>query len=287
MKNAYINTLQIHDNMARIGYWLKPNIQGLEMPSIRLPSFERPNVDGAFVPNQLYGGRAITIEGKVVGADVATYRARRRALENAAKIYRPGDILTPILFKFTTTDDLALQVEAYVRKLQMPDGLMTAADFVIDMFAPNIRIVSQELHSQRVNIFEGGGMAIPMAIPTDMGVGGTTETQINNAGGFNSFPYWVIRGTIEDPQLTNTTTGESFTVDYTLTSSDERIEIDMETRTILYFADDNATGVNIRQYFSGDWFELAPGNNTIKLVVADTADTGYATITWRDAYIGI
>lgn len=287
MKNAYLNNLQIHSNTDNIGYWLKPSIQGLEMPEIILPSFNRPNVDGAFVPNQLYGGRPITIEGKVVGADIATYRSRRRALENVARIYRPAGILTPVTFKFKTMDDLELQVEAYVRKLTFPDALLTAGDFVVDLFAPNIRILSQELHQQNIQIFEGGGMAIPMEIPTDMGVGGTTETQITNAGGFTALPYWIIRGTIEDPQLVNATTGEDFTINYTLTSADERIEIDVENRTVLYFADDNATGVNIRQYFSGDWFELAAGNNTIKLVVADTADTGYAIIQWRDAYIGL
>lgn len=287
MKKVYLNNLQIHDNTQNIGYFLRPNIQGLEMPEIRLPSFERPNIDGAFVPNQLYGGRAITLEGKVVASDVATYRTRRRAFENVARIYRPGDVLNPITMKFTTMDDLELQVEVYTRKLKFPDTLMTASDFVIDLYAPNIRLLSQTLHSQLISIFEGGGMAIPMAIPTDMGVGGSVETQINNAGGISAFPFWVIHGTIEDPTISNQTTGESFSLNYTLTSADEYIEVDVENRTVLYFADNTTPGVNIRQYFSGDWFELAPGNNTIKLVVADTSDTGYANVTWRDAYIGI
>ena len=287
MKKAYLNSLQIHDNTTNIGFWLRPNIQGLEMPEIRLPSFERPNVDGAFVPNQLYGGRAITLEGKVVASDVATYRTRRRSLENVARIYRPGDILTPITLKFTTMDDLELQVEVYTKKLKFPDTLMTASDFVLDLYAPNLRILSQELHTQQVNIFEGGGMAIPMAIPTDMGVGGSVETQITNAGGISAFPFWVINGTIDDPTISNQTTGESFSLNYTLTTTSERIEVDVENRTVLYFATPGATGLNIRQYFSGDWFELTPGNNTIKLVVADTSDTGNAVVTWRDAYIGI
>lgn len=169
----------------------------------------------------------------------------------------------------------------------MPDKLMTSADFKLDLFAPDIRLVSQELHQQQVSIFEGGGMGIPMAIPMDMGVGVAIETQLNNAGGYTSLPYIIIYGTIEDPTISNQTTGESFSLNYTLTAATERIEIDVENRSVLYYSTPTATGVNIRQYFSGDWFDLEPGNNTIKLVVADVTDTGYALIRWRDAYIGI
>lgn len=287
MKNAYLNNLQIHDNTQNIGYWLKPNIQGLEMPAIRLPIVERPNFDGASVPNQLYGGRAITLEGKVVGSTVAEYRSRREALISAVKIYRPAGVLTPITFKFKTMTDLELQVEVFSRKPTIPDKFLTSADYSLELFAQDYRIFSQELHQIRLNIFEGGGMSIPMAIPMDMSVGGSVETSVNNAGNIPSRPYIVIYGSIEDPTISNQTTDESFSIDYTLTTSDERIEIDMETRTVLYYSSPTATGLNIRQYFTGDWFELEPGNNTVKLTVAEVTDTGYAEVRWRDAYIGI
>jgi len=288
MKNAYLNNTQIHDYQTNIGIWLKPNIQGLESPSIRLPSFERPNVDGAFVPNQLYGGRAISLEGKVTGNGVlSTYRTRRRTLANAARIYRPGGVLSPITFKFKTMDDLELQAEVYVRKLTLPDIMLTGGNFLLDLFAPDVRLLSQEEYFEQVNIFQGGGMPIPMPVPMDMSAGGSVQTTINNAGDTGTFPFITVRGTIEDPTISNQTTGDSFSVDYTLTTSDERIEIDVENRIILYFANDTATGVNIRDKFSGDWYEIASGNNSIKLVVADTTDTGYMTIQWRDAYLGV
>lgn len=288
MKNAYLNNTQIHDNEVNVGFWLKPNIQGLESPSIRLPSFERPNVDGAFVPNQLYGGRAITLEGKVSGGgDMLTYRTRRRTLENAARIYRPGGVLAPINFKFKTMDDLELQVEVYVRKLELPDVYMGGGTFKLDLFAPDIRLLSQMLHQEQLNIFSGGGMPIPMPIPMDMSAGGSVETAITNSGDTGAFPLIILYGSIEDPTVSNQTTGASFSIDYTLTTSDERIEIDIENRTVLYFATPGAVGANIRDKFSGDWLEIESGDNVIKLVVANTADTGYALIRWRDAYLGV
>lgn len=288
MKNAYLNELQIHDYQTNIGFWLTPRIQGLETPSIRLPSFERPNIDGAFVPNQLYGGRAISLEGRVSGSgNILTYRTRRRQLEGVARIYRPGGVLSPITFKFKTMDDLELQASVYVRKLNFPDIYLAGGQFLLDLFAPDIRLLSQTLKTQQLSIFSGGGMAIPMAIPMDMSAGGSVETSIQNTGDISSFPIITIYGTIEDPTISNQTTSESFSIDYTLTSADEFITIDVETRTVLYYADASTTPVNIRQYFSGDWFEIAPGSNSIKLVVADTADTGFALIQWRDAYLGI
>lgn len=288
MKNAYLNTLQIHDYLINIGFWLSPRIQGLEAPSIRLPSFERPNLDGAFVPNQLYGGRAITLEGGVSGnGSVALYRTRRRQFTSVARIYRPGDTLTPITLKFKTMDDLELQVEVYVRKLTFPDEHLAGGKYVLDLFAPNIRIVSQTLYQQQLNIFSGGGMPIPMPIPMDMSAGGSVESTITNAGDTGAFPIFTLYGPIEDPTVSNQTTGESFSLNYELTSTDEFIVVNVENRTVLYYADEDTAPVNIRQYFSGDWFEIDSGDNSIKLVVADTADAGYALIRWRDAYLGI
>lgn len=288
MKNAYLNDLQIHQNDTNIGYWLNPKIQGLEAPGIRLPSFERPNVDGAFIPNQLYGARPITLEGVVSGnGSLALYRTRRRAFEAVARIYRPGGVVTPITFKFKTMDDLELQIPVYVKKNDFPDILLMKGDYKLDLIAPDIRIFSQVEHTEQINIFQGGGMAIPMGIVMDMSIGGSVESVITNAGDITSFPTIIIRGPIDDPIISNQSSGDSFSLNYTLTSSAERIEIDIETRTVLYYADDTTAPINIRQYFSGDWWELQPGTNAIKLVVSDVSDAGYMVIKWRDAYLGV
>lgn len=288
MKNVYLNDTQIHDNTANIGIWLRPKIMGLDSPSIRLPSFERPNIDGAFVPNQLYGGRSITLEGKVSGdGDVNTYRSRRRALELIARIYRPGGILQPLTLKFKTMDDLELQAQVYVKKLKFDDQEMTFGEYQLDLFAPDIRLLSQSEHQQQMNIFSGGGMPIAMPIPMSMAAGGLIETQIENLGSIGAFPFITIFGTIENPTITNQTTGEAFSLTYTLTTAAQFITVDVENRTVLYYADETTAPVNIRDKFSGDWFEIASGVNSLKLVVADNADTGYALIVWRDAYLGV
>ena len=287
MKNIYLDNTQIHDYLNNIGFIVFPNIQGLDTPSIRLPSFNRPNVDGAFVPNQLYGGRLITLAGKVFADDASTYRARRRELETACKIKRVDDDLNPITMKFKTMDDLLLQVEVYTKKLVFNDKYLTHGDFKIDLFAPSIYLESQELHNQNIFIFSGGGMDVPTGVPMDMSAEGDTEAILNNVGNIDAYPQLSFHGPMQDPTLTNETNGDALSIVYTMSSSNERIEIDTVNRTALYFSTPTATGTNFRQYISGDFLSLQSGNNSIKLTSANYNNEGYISISWRDAFSGV
>lgn len=287
MKNIYLDNTQIHDNSDRIGFVIFPDIQGMEIPTVRLPSFNRPNLDGAFVPNQLYGGRLISFIGKVYADTIATYRTRRRTLEAACQIKRVSGILAPITLKFKTMDNLLLQVEVYTRKFTFKDKQLLHGNFRLDLFAPSVYIESQELYSENLFIFSGGGMGIPMGIPMDMGVGGDVQVVLNNAGNIDTYPAVTFNGVMQNPTLTNETNGDALSLTYNLTSTSQRIEIDTVNRTALYFSSPTADGVNVRQYVSGDFLTLQPGNNNLKLVVAAYNSTGYANLAWRDAYSGV
>lgn len=287
MKTIYLDSTQIHSNTDNsLGFIVSPEIQGLEQPSIRLPSFDRPNVDGAVVPSQLYGGRLITFNGKVYASDVATYRTRRRTLESAVNIKK---IITggfnPITLKLTTMDDLALQVEVYTRKFDFPDKLLMAGNYKVEFFAPTLYLVSQAIRSQIVYVYDGGGMAIPTAIPTPFNANASALSILNNAGNVDAYPQIIITGPLDDPAITNESTGQVLNLDYTLTSG-QYIAIDTDLRTVLYYSGVGASPTNIRDKMTGDFITLSPGNNTIKLAVAAFA-AGNAQFSWRDSYSGI
>lgn len=287
MKNIYLGTQQIHSNDSNIGFLVAPNIKGLEQPSIRLPSFDRPNTDGSIVPNQLYGGRLITLSGKVFASTVVDYRTRRRLLETAVNIQRTIDgILQPITMKFTTMDDLALQVDVYTRKFDFPDGLLMSGDYKVDFVAPSIYLLGQTLKTQLVSAFTGGGMAIPTGIPTAMNVGGISAETLTNSGNIPAYPIITLEGPLEDPTLTNETADQTMNITYTLNAG-ESIEIDTINRTAVYYASLGASPVNVRQYISGDFITVEPGENIIKLTLAAYNDDGAALFAWRDSYSGI
>lgn len=287
MKNIYLDNTKIHDNVANTGLFIFPEIKGLEVPAIRLPNFTRPNVDGAFVSHQLYGGRLITLTGKVYAENITDYRTNRRTLESAINIKRVDGSLTPITMKFKTMDDLLLQIAVYTKNFRFSDKDLLFGNYKLDLFAPSIAIQSQTLNAENLFIFQGGGMAIPMPIPMDMSTGGDAETILNNAGNIDAFPKLIFQGPINTPTLTNETTGESISLTNDLTSSNERIEIDTVNRTALYFATPTATGTNTRSTVSGDFLVLQSENNVMKLTTADSSDAGYVNISWRDTYSGV
>lgn len=288
MKQIYLNGLQIHDySDSSLGMIVSPGIDGLDTPSIRLPSFDRPNVDGSVVPNQLYSGRLITLSGLVFADDVATYRARRLALEQAIAIRRDSNNNSQSLtLQMTTDDDKLVQVECYTKGFVFPDNNMMHGKFKIDLFSPSLYIVGQTLNNVDMFIFQGGGFAVATAIPFAMNVAGGALASIVNNGNVDSYPFYILRGPLENPVFTNVTTGEQFSLTYTLTAG-QLIEIDTLNRTVVFrdFAGD--TPVNIRNYFSGTFATLTPGTNQCKLSNADYSNTGLISIQYRDSYSGI
>src|ERR1700719_1644344 len=112
MRNFTINSLLIHDitqDIFTVGYYLHTPISGIDFPSIRLSSYNKPGEHGAIVPNQLYGGRSVTLTGAIVGPSITQYGTNRRALEAAVRIVKNNFISLPLLSTFLTDDGLALQ----------------------------------------------------------------------------------------------------------------------------------------------------------------------------------
>lgn len=288
MKQIHIEDLKIHDYLAsNSGLYVEPNITGLETPEIRLPTFQRPNVDGAVVPNQLYGGRLISMTGLISGNTVALYRARRRLLLDAIRIKRndAGTVL-PLVLKFTTDDDIDMQVEVYAKNITMPDRFMTATHYKLDLFAPTLYLLGQELKTHNIFIFQGGGFAIPFEIPLDMSTGAATTTTLVNGGTVDSYPIYTIYGPADDPVFTNLTNGQQFSLNYTL-SSGEYIVIDTVARTVAFYADSVTPPVNIKSSFTGDFMTLSPGSNELKFTNANFTDTGYISVVYRDSFSGV
>jgi phage-related protein len=129
-------------------------------------------------------------------------------------------------------------------------------------------------------------MAIPMTLPLSFNANSSSLGTLNNAGNVEAFPSIIITGPLEDPVLTNETNGQSMNLTYALTTSAEFIVIDTILRTVLYYADVDTAPVNIRSAMTGDFITLSPGDNIVKLVVANFAD-GNAQLAWRDSYSGL
>lgn len=286
MKSIYIDSYQLHSNTSNLGVFVTPGIEGLEAPQFRLPTINLPATDGAIVPNQLYGGRLISLKGKISGQTVAEYRQNRQDLEYACRIKRVDGSLQPLTLKFTTMDDAELQVDCYTKDFKMIDKDLMFGNFKIDLFAPNFQILGQTLKISDIYIFSGGGVEIPLEVPMDMSSGASVIASLENAGNTDAFPTIIFYGPITDPVLDNQSNGDQLSVDYTILTG-ERIEINTKNRTALHYASASASGTNARQYVSGDFMVLQPGTNSIALATSSYNTTAFARIQWQDSYTGI
>lgn len=255
---------------------------GVGSPGTKLIEADNPNGDGGRIVNQFYEKRIITLGGYLNSDTVADYMALRRELGDALSFW--GAEKT---FKVTTSDGLLLQFNAIASgslSLDPEAGVISSCNWEIPLLLSDPRIYSQTEHSGiGYKTVVGGGFALPTALPINMSGGQSNTLIVNNAGSAYVTPTLVrIYGPGTDFTLTNIDSALSLVYTGTLTSN-EYVEFDFKNHTAKLNGISNVYG-NV----SGDWFQLAPGNNNIAFVVASGSDdTTYVLFNWRDGYLTI
>lgn len=210
--------------------------------------------NGGSYAGSKFGRRTVSWIGDLVNGSSSTIFELRRLL--GATLRQTGYIK---LIKITTYDDLLLQFYADITKLVNP-YTNSVHTFLIEAVAPDWRLFSQTLHTQTI----------------------TSNGTIVNAGNEITEPIFTINGPGTTFTITNTITGESFVISETLIAG-QYITVDMNNCTVLL-----NDIVNIYDKFLGDFFSLAPGNNTLTFAASSGGGVGTNLITsWRDAYRGI
>lgn len=122
-----------------------------------------------------------------------------------------------------------------------------------------------------------GGRGYPKAYPKEYEVTGSTGVFVaRNDGNYISHPFVVFHGPLENPQLFNARTGELFSLNIELLST-ETLEVDMYDQTILL----NGTSPRAVKTYESSWITLEPGDNEITFTAS--SPTGTMTMTWRHA----
>jgi phage-related protein len=285
MKSIYIDSTQIHDYASvSNSIFTKIDIAGLEMPEIRLSSYEKAGEFGAFISNQLYGGRLITIEGGIYSTTQSTFESKRRALIDAIKISKDSDSVPEAkILKFTTLDDLELQCNVFLRKFKMNKQKYCYADFMIEFYCPDIALEDQTASSSGLSTLASGGVIYPIIYPVIYGSSAAGTQTITNNGTSEAWPVITITGVITDPIITNTTTGKYMSLDITVGSGDTLV-IDMKNKTIVLNGTTNSLSTKA---LASEWWWLEPGDNEVTLATGSGGDDGNVTIAYRDSYLGV
>lgn len=259
-----VNTDSTEIVMSSVG-----NLQGIEYPEISSVVVSVPGRSGQFYLNSDYEKRVLSWDG------LANTLAERRAILGI----QIGSLKT---LKFNTCDNLSLQADIEITRIIMP-AKHGRQKYMIQALAPDYRLLGQELKTASTAVtVVSGGTALPTALPMSfVNVSGTPSLNIHNAGNAYAEPTFTVYGPGTGFVVQNQTTGAVFNLDITLLAGESMV-ISVKNRTVLKGT------TNQYGSFSGDFWELAPGNNQIFFNASSGTDVDtLLSISYRDSYLGV
>jgi phage-related protein len=245
------------------------SLVGFEYPQISNVVVAVPGKPGDYFVNSDYKSRRLSWQS------TANNAVNRREILGI----QIGSLKT---LKFTTCDLLMLQVDVEMTRIvSQYQERRTVAMF--DAIAPDYRLLSQTLNTSSTQVtVVTGGTALPTELPLSFSSsGGTPSLTINNAGNAPAAATFTITGPGTDFIVQNQTTGQSFNINLTLLTG-ETVVVNTQDRTVIKGT------TNQYGSFSGDFWELAPGDNEIFFNASSgTDDNTLLQIDYRDSYLGI
>lgn len=215
--------------------------------------------DGAYISKKFYSqGRVLMARGLVATANKAETEAAWNQLASIAFPINQDITITNLgpINKYTI-----VRVISDVRCTQsMEDGFR----FEVDLMSEQSFLYSVANLTAAAGIVGSpkGGLIFPATFPLVFNTdpqGASNAAIVNNLGNAPSKPVITIQGPVENGwRLENTTTGEFISFDTDIPQG-LWLAIDFEKETALF------GGVPISGLVEGDWWDLAPGVNTIKL----------------------
>lgn len=251
-------------------------VKGLGTPTLRTGDVPLARNSGVRAQEDYYGGRLLEITFRIVDTS-GSIEATLDAWKQAWRISTSDDITLDL----RTTGGAARRYFGRPRRLKVDESSMqfgfveaTAQFLATDYRAYSLTESSLTLTLGTVT----GGMTFPMTFPLTFGSGSSGQETAANEGNIETYPALQINGPLTTPSVENLTTGQVFTYDGTLSSS-EFITVDLQDRTVLL----GGTASRYSNAVGSDWWALDPGDNNLRLNAA--SGSGDCDVTWRSAWL--
>lgn len=266
------------------GYTIPGNriqsITGLDYPETRVSEYTYPGRDGGYYADTLYGQRKIAVEWLVLEADMAAYLSERNEIMDA---FDAKDGENTLSIQINSADDY--QVTGIARKVDLPARAAPATYVVarVELVCNNPFILGQTEETQSTGVTTlGGGGAIPAVIPMSLSGATNLNPTFTNDGNTESDVVWTIYGPGTDFTIQNLTTGESFTLETTL-SAGTYIEVNTNLKTVK-----QGGFTNVIDSFTGDFLKLDAGDNVLSFTVGSGSTSETLLLgTWRNSWVGL
>lgn len=256
---------------------------GVSGVPIRIYEQELTGLDGSKIYNRLRGPRTIRISGVIEYNDLSTYYSQRSVVLDAFDIDATDETLA-----ITRSDGVQRSIEAKV--VRMPDFVEVVGEYAYTEYTVELRAEAPNTFTDGSVITETVTLADIVGYDTgyDTGYGSTStggnEVTITNAGDVASRLKQVIfyanSDTLQNPRLTNLTTGEFFEINTTITI-DNYVRILFDQEGIYIFLND---ATNYYQYFLGNYFFLNKGANTLAFTAQVFSSVAECEIQFENKY---
>ncbi|MEV5472958.1 phage tail family protein [Streptomyces sp. NPDC052207] len=264
------------------GWLLQPGVRGLDLPSFDFYTDESPQIDG----NALRGARAqareIFLPVVFFDTDRNSFLARKRSFMASLNPKLGLGMLT-----LTEADGSARTIEAYYASGLEGDFGDTVSGLHWQVVGLTFSCPSPYwLGDHIMRTFANGttGNFFPVQFPVgvqDSQVLGNTT--IDNPGDAESFPIWTIHGPATSAVISNTTTGQSFSVTASLGSSDVLV---VDTRERVQTAVLNgSTNWWPNLATTSELWALDPGENAVSLALVGATSATVVQVDYQPRFL--
>ena len=258
------------------------NIQNASFPETVYTRSKRGGYQGNKMPTPSFASYQFVLQFQVIGLSFTDLNAQRTAFFKILGYIHSTGVQTLVL---TRSDGVQLQID--IKAIQVTGDYstddVTSCIVQVTLLAEYPFLQNAQQQSQDVLIFNGGGMSVPMGVPLNLSNGASTAVTITNNGNYPAYPIFTFAGTLTNPVLTNTSTGDSLSLNYTLPTSSDKIIVDCYQRTVIIQPSGNVG----RQYFTGKFWAVPIGTSTIQLTSSGVGENGKCTIAFRDTYLNV
>lgn len=270
-----------------VGYFDDTGITGLlDTADVREDTDVLTEADGSIQGNNYLARKTGTISGFIwPSPDIISVNARETKIKRASRGLKANE---PSVLTWTPSGGDERRLEVWRQ------GKVTVQDrrpkkFLIPLATSEPFHSSSALHQQTITPGGTGGdsgFSSPIVSPfsTNFNVA-DAQGFVINAGDAITWPAFAIYGPIQNPTLVNNTTGEEFTLTWTLAAG-ELLAVDSSPlrRTVILNGTTNRYNAYSANASTNTWWSLLPGANDIRVLTQSFSTGAQITVAWRDRY---
>lgn len=259
------------------------NEEGLaSLPPMRVQDDDRGYNDGMYSGRDFYSGRMISLTIHTFAGNGLSAAQNFELLKAALIPQQQGT--TPLLFQLSNTDTTKT-IQARVRSRTTPIDPEYTFGFIrsqINLFCPDPRYFDTTVQSLSLNPQPFSGRSYSRTYSLSYGAGSYTNTgTITNSGRVTTYPSITITGPATLPSITNVTTNQTVSINYTLVTGDTMV-VDLDAKQITL----NGSAARNLLANGSQWFGCGLGNTTISFnATGTTLGVSTITATYQSAYI--